>query len=199
MTRLTASAFFFCLLVSSGWANGIKHPSDYGDPSFPINFPACSPSSQTEDGVVASCFQGTGPSPNDFLFTFSLQNPSPSTSITSVTFTLADVPTDFGLLEGTPSDCASMNIACTPTQVTITNNPALVSPITLDFSNFTGDLSGEVTAYFAYADSATAPSFTGATTSSTTATPEPSEIGILIAAFGSLIALRRRKQAKQNS
>jgi hypothetical protein len=92
-----------------------------------------------------------------------------------------------------------MNIACTPTQVTITNNPALVSPITLDFSNFTGDLSGKVTAYFAYADSATAPSFTGATTSSTTATPEPSEIGILIAAFGSLIALRRRKQAKQNS
>ena len=194
-TRLITSFSFFCLLASSAWAAGIKHPSDYGFPPSPIDFPACG--STVVGLVVAECFEGTGPSPNDFLFTLSLENPAAATSITSVEFNLADVPTDVGLLEGLPADCAAMNIACTPAQVTITNNPALASPITLDFSNFTGDLTATV--YFAYADQATAPTFTGDTTSSSVNTPEPSEIGLLIAAFGSLIVVRRRQQAKQNA
>jgi hypothetical protein len=86
-----------------------------------------------------------------------------------------------------------MNIACTPAQITITNNPALTSPITLEFSDFIGDLMATV--YFAYADQATAPVFTSATTSATVNTPEPGEIGILIAAFGCFIAARRKLQA----
>jgi hypothetical protein len=194
-TRLITSFSFFWLLASSAWAAGIKHPSDYGSPPSPIDFPSCG--STVVGLVVADCFAGTGESSNDFLFTLSLQNPVATTSITSVEFSLADVPTDVGFLEGTPSDCAAMNIACTPAQVTITNNPALASPITLDFTNFTGDLTATV--YFAYADPATAPTFNGDTTgSSVTTTPEPSEIGLLIAAFGSLILVRRRQQAKQN-
>jgi hypothetical protein len=193
-TRLITSFSCLCLLASSAWAVGIKHPSDYGDPPNAIDFPACG--STVVGLVVADCFAGTGGSSNDFLFTLSLQNPSATTSITSVAFSLADVPTDVGFLEGTASDCAAMNIACTPAQVTITNNPALASPITLDFSHFTGDLTATV--YFAYADPATAPMFIGDTTGSSVNTPEPSEIGLLIAAFGSLILVRRRQLAKQN-
>jgi hypothetical protein len=197
-TRLITSFSFFCLLASSAWAAGIKHPSDYGSPPSPIDFPACGTPPMVVGLVVADCFAGTGESSNDFLFTLSLQNPVATTSISSVEFSLVDVPTDVGFLEGTPSDCAAMNIACTPAQVTITNNPALASPITLDFSNFTGNLTATV--YFAYANPATAPTFTGDTTgSSVTTTPEPSEIGLLIAAFGSLIVVRRRQQAKLNA
>jgi hypothetical protein len=195
-TRFIASAFFVCLLTGSAWANGIKHPSDYGSPPSPINFTPCG--SQLEDGVVASCFEGTGPSSNDFLFTFALQNPSALTSITSVTFTLTDVPTDFGLLKGTAADCGAMNIACTPAQVTIPGNQTpVIGANTFLFNNFTGDL--QVTEFFAYANPATAPVFTAATTSSTTATPEPSEIGLLTVALATLIMVRRRQQTKQNS
>ncbi|MGD0297395.1 MAG: PEP-CTERM sorting domain-containing protein [Bryobacteraceae bacterium] len=195
MIRLIASVFFFCILASSAWAGGgIKHPSDYGSPPSPIDFTACG--SQQEGPVIAQCFEGTGESPDDFLFTFSLQNPIASTMITSVKFSLADVPTDFGLLEGTPTDCAAMNIVCTPSQITISNNPPLASPITLDFSNFMGDLSA--TAYFAYSSTVPAPNFAGATTSSAVTTPEPSEIGLLIAALASLIVVRQKQQAKQN-
>jgi hypothetical protein len=172
------------LLASSAFAAGVKHPSDYGEPPNPIIFPACG--SAVVNGVVADCFEGTGESQFDFLFTLSLQTPTAATSITSAQFTFTDVPTDVGLLEGDPADCGAMNISCTPAQITITNNPALTSPITLDFSNFTGDLTA--TLYFAYDDQAAAPVFT------TVNTPEPSEIGILIAAFGCLVAARRKLQ-----
>jgi hypothetical protein len=197
-TRLIASAFFVCLLTGSAWANGIKHPSDYGSPPG-INLLPCATATQTVDGVVASCFQGSGLSPNDFLFTLALANPSPSTSISSVTFNfsdLADVPTDFGLIEGTNTDpCSGMNVACLqpPTLVTITDGTPLgIGDNKFLFSNFTGDLSGKVTAYFSYGDSEQAPSFTAATTSSTTATPEPGELGLLTVALASLILVRRR-------
>ena len=179
----------FLVLASSAFAAGVKHPSDYGEPPNPIDFTACG--STVVGLVVADCFEGTGESPFDFLFTLSLQTPTAATSITSAQFTFADVPTEVGLLEGTSSDCAAMNIACTPTQITITNNPALTSPINLDFSNFTGDLAATV--YFAYADQAAAPVFTGATTSVTT--PEPVYIGILVTAFGCLLAARRKLQS----
>jgi len=191
-TRLLTSLSFFCLLATSAFATGIKHPSDYGSPPSAIDFGSCG--TQQIGLVVADCFTGTGPSFNDFLFTLSLETPTASTSITSVQFTLADVPTDVGLVEGTPSDCSAMNIACTPAQITISNNPALASPITLDFSNFTGNLTATV--YFAYSDTATAPVFAADQTSSSVSTPEPSEIGILIAAFGCLIAARRKQLAK---
>src|ERR1039457_3454284 len=158
MTRLTASVFFFCLLASSSWANGIKHPSDYGDTSGSIDFSPCG--STPVDLVVADCFTGANGT-HDFLFTLSLSSPTASISITSVEFTLADVPTDFGLLEGTPTDCAAMNIVCTPAQITISNNPALASPITLDFSDFTGNLAATI--YFAYGSTVTAPTFTETT------------------------------------
>src|ERR1700683_2833036 len=162
-TRLITSLSFFCLLASSAWAGGgLKHPPDNGDPPNIIYFAACG--STVVGLVVADCFEGTGGSPDDFLFTLALSSPTASTSITSVEFTLADVPTGFGLLEGTTTDCAAMNIACTPAQVTITNNPALSSPITLDFSDFTGDLMATV--YFAYDSQVTAPTFTADTTSS---------------------------------
>jgi hypothetical protein len=70
---------------------------------------------------------------------------------------------------------------------------------TFNFTNFTGSLSGDVTAYFTVNDISQVPTFESATTSSTTTTPEPSEIGLLLAAFGSIIAVRRRQQGKQNS
>jgi hypothetical protein len=188
--RVLKSLSLLCL-ASSAFCAGIKHPSDYGEPPDPINFPACG--SAVVNGVVAECFEGTGESQFDFLFTLSLETPAAATSITSAQFTLTVVPTDVGLLVGEPSDCAAMNIACTPPQITITNNPALASPITLDFANFTGDL--PATVYFAYADQAAAPVFTGATTAASVATPEPREIGILTAVFGCLIAARRKPQA----
>jgi hypothetical protein len=193
---LLTSLSFFCLLASSAWASGgIKHPSDYGDPSSGISFTPCG--SQTVDNVVADCFEGTGGNPDDFLFTLALQTPTALTSITSATFTDADVPTDFGLVESqTAGDCAKMNVTCTPAQITITNNPSLAFPMTLDFGSFAGDLAATV--YFTLPDGATAPTFTAAQTSSSVATPEPSEIGLVIAAFGCLIAVRRRQQQKQN-
>jgi hypothetical protein len=179
----------FLLLVSSGFAAGVKHPSDYGEPPNKITFNPCG--SSVLNGVVADCFEGTGESQFDFLFTLSLENPTAATSITSAQFTLTDLPKDAGFLEGDPIACAAMNIACTPAQIGIGNNdPPYASPITLDFTNFTGDLTATV--FFAYDAQATAPVFTGATTSVTT--PEPSEIGILIAAFGCLVAARRKLQ-----
>jgi hypothetical protein len=174
------------VLASSAFAGGIKHPSDYGEPPNPIIFPPCG-SSAVVNGVVANCFEGTGESQFDFLFTLSLQTPNAATSITSVEFTFADVPTNVNFLEGDPSDCQAMNISCTPAQIALSNNdPPYASPITLDFANFTGDLTATV--FFAYDAEATAPVFTGATT------PEPREIGILIAAFGCLAAARRKLQ-----
>ncbi|HLK17991.1 MAG TPA: hypothetical protein VKT81_03510 [Bryobacteraceae bacterium] len=195
-TRLLTSLSFFALLATSAFAAGIKHPSDYGSPPSAIDFGNCG---TTQVGlVVADCFTGTGPGFNDFLFNVSLKNPDASTSITSLGFTFADVPTDVGLLEGTPSDCAAMNIPCTPASISITNNPALSSPITLEFSGFTGNLSATI--YFAYSDQASAPVFTADTTSgSVTPAPEPSEIGILVAGLGCLIAAQRKLQLKRNS
>jgi hypothetical protein len=184
----------FCLLVfaSSVFAAGVKHPSDYGEPPNPIDFTACG--STTVSGVVADCFEGTGESQFDFLFTLSLQTPTAATSITSAQFTFADVPSDVGFLEGIPSDCVAMNIACTPAQIGISNNsPPYTSPITLGFSNFAGDLTATV--FFAYDAQATAPVFTGAATAPSVATPEPGEIAIPIAAFGCLILARRKLQA----
>jgi len=184
------------LLVSSGFAAGVKHPSDYGEPPNKITFNPCG--SAVVNGVVADCFDGTGESEFDFLFTLSLQTPTAATSITSVKFTFDDVPTNVNFLEGNPSDCAAMNIACTPAQIGIGNNdPPYASPITLDFANFTGDLTATV--FFAYDAQATAPLFTDATTAPSVTTPEPSEIGILIAAFGCLVAARRKQLAKRNS
>jgi hypothetical protein len=200
LTRWIAPALLLCLAAGSAFAGGgIKHPSDYGSPPNPIAFQPCSTASQTVDGVIASCYTGTGGNPFDFLFTFALVTPSASTSITSVTFTLADLPSDYGLLEGTSSDCAAMNIACTPSAITINDASPLATGTgnTFTFTNFTGNLMA--TEYFSYSDTETAPSFTAATTSSTTATPEPGEAGFLIAAFSSLFFLRRRQQAKQNA
>ncbi len=183
--RLLKSLSFLCL-ASSAFCAGIKHPSDYGEPPDPIQFTACG--SAVVNQVVADCFEGTGESQFDFLFTLSLETPNAATSITSVQFTFADVPTDVGFLEGDASDCAAMNISCTPSQIGISgNNPPFNSPITLDFSNFTGDLTATV--FFAYDSQATAPVFTAAPA------PEPNEIGILIAAAGCFIAARRKLQA----
>jgi hypothetical protein len=182
----------FGLLASSAFAAGIKHPSDYGDVSGSIDFLSCG--STTVGLVVADCFTGANGT-NDFLFTLSLASPTPLISITSVEFTLADVPTDVGFLQGDPSDCAAMNISCTPSQIGISgNNPPFTSPITLNFSNFTGDLSATI--FFAYGDTATKPVFTADQTGASVATPEPTEIGILIAAFGCLVAARRKLLVK---
>ena len=196
--RLLTSLSFFCLLAASAWAAGIKHPSDYGDPSTGITFGSCG--SQKVGLVVADCFNGTGAGSNDFLFSFSLASPNPTTSITSVTLNLTFSPSDlntadpFGLLESqTAGDCSKMNIACTPPQVTFLNPPAtLVDGSNIfSFNNFTGDLT--VTEYFSFLDAVSAPSFIADTTSSSVTTPEPSELGLLIAAFGSLIVVRRRR------
>ena len=193
-SRLIAG-LFFCILASSAWAIGIKHPSDYGDVTSGITLTPCGGSSPIFNGVSADCFLGSGPSPNDFLFTFSV---NPAATVASVTFNFTDLPdaTDpFGLLEGTPSDCAAMNVVCTPPQVGFTaNTPLTTGDNTFLFTNFSGLLSGKVTAYFHYVDTATAPTFTAATISGTTATPEPSQIGLLAVALGSLIALRRKQK-----
>jgi hypothetical protein len=197
--RLIAGVFF-CLLASSAWAIGIKHPSDYGDVTSSITLTPCGGSSPVFNGVSADCFLGSGPSSNDFLFTFFV---SPAAEVTSVTFNLTDIPvaiaippTDpVGLLEGTPADCAAMNVVCTPAEVGFTaSSPLTIGDNTFLFTNFSGALSGQVTAYFQYDDIATAPTFTAATISGTTATPEPSQIGLLALALGSVIALRRKQK-----
>lgn len=206
--RLLTSLSFFGLLAASAWAGGIKHPSDYGDTSGP-GFSLSSCGSTTKGGVIAQCFQGDGPSPNDFLFTFSLATPASTTSITSVTFTfdatdIADLtPTTpssspFGLFEDdSPPDCNKMNVKCTPPQVTFTANalPLATGGNTFLFGNFTGDLSGTVTAFFSFTDTVSAPQFSGDTTSSSVNTPEPSQLGLLIAGLGSLIAARRKRNS----
>jgi hypothetical protein len=194
-SRLIAGVFF-CLLASSAWAIGIKHPSDYGDVSSGITLTPCGGSSPVFNGVSAECFLGSGESSNDFLFTFFV---SPAASVTSVTFNFTDIPdaTDpFGLLEGTPADCAAMNVVCTPAEVGFTaTSPLTTGDNKFLFTNFSGLLSGQVTAYFHYEDPATAPTLTAATTDGgTTATPEPSEIGLLAVALGSLIVLRRKQR-----
>lgn len=195
------SALFAALLTSNAWAGGIKHPSDYGSPPSPIDFTSCG--SQTENGVIANCFNGTGPSVNDVLFTFALVTPSASTSITSVTFTLSDIAdldsaNPYGLLEGTALDCSAMNISCTPPQITLNDgSPLALGSNTFTFTNFTGNL--VATEYFGYDNAATGnPTFTAATTSTATSTPEPSQIVLLTLAFGAVVFFVRRRQAKQN-
>ncbi len=211
-TRLITTAFVLFLLATSVWAGGIKHPSNYGDTSG-LGFTLLGCGSTQKDGVIAECFEGNGGFPHDFLFTFSLANPSLSTSISSVTFSFdatdvaklsPDSPPDspFGLFQDDPSpDCNKMNVKCTPPQVTFTANalPLVVGDNKFLFGNFTGDLSGKVTAFFSFTDTVTAPKFIDASLSSTTTVPEPSELGLLITALGSIIIVRRRQQrAKQN-
>jgi hypothetical protein len=202
-TRLLTSLSFFCLLASSAFAGGIKHPSDYG--ATPVTLANCPGTPTTSGAVVATCYVGSGSGFDDFLFSFALTSPSPTTSITSVTFDFHDAASEFGLVEGTSGDPCSglVNVPCLPagSPVDITGDPLplLSGSHTFDFANFTGDLSGEVTAYFTAADGGSAPTFTGDTTSSSTSTPEPSEIGILILSFGCLVAARRKQLAKQNS
>jgi hypothetical protein len=201
-TRLLTSLSFFCLLAGSAFAGGIKHPSDYG--STPVTLNNCG-SPTTVGAVVATCFVGSGSGFDDFLFSFALTSPSPTTSITSVTFDFPTAVSEFGLVEAVGSDVCSglTNVPCLPegSPVTISGGtpPLPIGGNTFTFTNFTGDLSGDVTAYFTLADGSAAPTFTGDTTGSSVATPEPSEIGILIAAFGCLVAARRKQLAKRNS
>ncbi len=202
-TKLLTSLSFFCLLAGSAFAGGIKHPSDYG--ATPVTLDNCPGSPTTADGVVATCYVGSGSGFADFLFSFALASPSSTTSITSVTFDFSDAASDFGLVEGTSGDPCSglVNVPCLPagSPVGITGDatPFASGTHTFDFTNFTGDLSGEVTAYFTAADGGFAPTFTGATTAPSASTPEPSEIGILVAAFGCLVAARRKLRVKQIS
>jgi len=171
----------------------------------PVTLNLCPGTPTTEDGVVATCFEGSGESFNDYLFSFALVTPSPSTSINSVTLDFSSSVTDFGLVEGDGGDpCSGLtNVPCLPstTLVTIAGGtlPLSSGDNTFNFTNFTGSLSGDVTAYFTLSNSELVPTFESATTSSTTTTPEPGEIGLLVAAFVSIIAVRRRQQGKQNS
>jgi hypothetical protein len=192
-TRLLTILSFFCLLAGSAFASGIKHPSDYG--VLPVSFTPCG--TQTIGPIEADCFAPQNGS-HDFLFTISLVTPSALTSIDSATFTVTDVPAEVGLFEGDATDCAQTSVPCTAAGISLANDPALLSPITFDFSGFTGDLSATV--YFNYGDVAKAPSFLSCSPNcATSATPEPSEIGILIAAFGCVVAARRKLQFKQRS
>jgi hypothetical protein len=197
-TRLLTSLSFL-LLASSAFAGGIKHPSDYGvDPLVTCG---------TLPGglVTATCYEGSGGFADDLLINFSLI--SPAAGLTSATLDFSSLPTDFGLVEGTSGDpCAgdSIDVPCGPdtSPVTIADgSPLALTNNKFTFTNFTSDQ--VVTAWFTFNDVATdvtasliADNTSGATT---TGTPEPSEIGFLIAAFGCLVAARRKLQAKRNS
>jgi hypothetical protein len=200
-TRLLTSLSFFGLLAGSAFAGGIKHPSDYG--ATPVTLNNCPGSPTTVGAIVATCYIGSGSGFDDFLFSFALTSPSPTTAITSVTFDFPTAVSDFGLVEAVGADVCSglTNVPCLPegSPVTISGGtlPLPVGGNTFTFTNFTGDLSGDVTAYFTLADNSAAPTFTGDTTSSSVTTPEPSEIGILIAAFGCLVAAQRKLRVKQ--
>lgn len=187
-TTLLIGGAVLCLMATSAWAGGIKHPSDYG--AAPVSPTICG--TQDVDGVTAACFQPTN-GVDAFLFTFSLD--TPGQSLLSVTFDYSEGPTEFGILTGIPgSPCSDINIACLtePTNVDINT----VDTKTFTFSNFTPDLSGKVTAFFTFDGKIDTPTLTAATTSGgTTATPEPSEIGVIAAGLGALIAWRRRQQA----
>jgi hypothetical protein len=196
--QLLTSLSFFGLLATSAWAGGIKHPSDYG--ASPLN-PCEAP--ETVGLVTATCFQGGGGFTDDLLINFSLI--SPATSLTSVTLDFSALPSDFGLVEGTSGDpCSGDQIAvpCGPDTSLVTiadSSPLALTNNKFTFTNFTGDQ--PVTAYFTFSEPATGvtATLTGDMTGSSTATPEPSEVGLMIAAFACLIAVRRMQQARQNS
>jgi len=80
------------------------------------------------------------------------------------------------------------------------SSPLALTNNKFTFTNFTSDQT--VTAWFTFSEPATGVTDTltaDNTPGATSGTPEPSEIGILIAAFGCLVAARRKLQAKQNS
>jgi hypothetical protein len=197
-TRLLASLSFFGLLATSAFAGGIKHPSDYGvDPLVTCG---------TLPGglLTATCYEGSGGFADDLLINFSLI--SPAAGLTSATFDFSALPTDFGLVEGTSGDpCAGDNIdvPCGPDTSPVTiadSSPLALTNNKFTFTNFTSDQT--VTAWFSFNEAATGVTATltaDNTSGATTGTPEPSEIGILIAAFGCLVAARRKLQAKRNS
>jgi len=211
-SRLIGGAIF-CVMAGCAWAGGgIKHPSDYGSP--PITLSPCSSPVTPQDGVSADCFFNltTGSAGiGDYLFT--LFSPSPSKSITSVTFAdlaaldAANVDGPFGLIEGTSLDpCSGMNVGCFPDSTTPLPTVSTSDNKTFTFTNFTGNLSGKVTLYFSFCDSGTTdcalpdqPTLTGATTSTLTGTPEPSEIGLLAGVLGLLFAIVQRRRVKQNA
>jgi hypothetical protein len=131
---------------------------------------------------------------------------SPATSLTSATFDFSALPTDFGLVEGTSGDACGggmVLLPCGPDTDLVSiadSSPLALTGNVFTFPNSTGDLS--VTAYFTFSVPATGVTATltgDQTGGGSTATPEPSEIGILIAAFGCLVVARRKLQAKLNS
>ena len=200
-TRLLTSLSFFCLLAGSAYAGGIKHPSSYGNVgggAGSIDFTPCSTPSTTVGPVVADCFIAPN-GVNDFVFTISLVSPTTAVSITSTGFTFADVPDAIDLIEGDPSDCAAMSIVCTSPGISITNTPALTSPTEIDFAGLTGNL--VATVYFEYSGNLpdNPPVFSADQTGATTTTPEPSELGILAAAFGCVVFARQKWQSRRTS
>jgi hypothetical protein len=199
--RLLTSLSFFGMLAASAWAGGIKHPSSYG--VSPLN-PCGAPYPFDSGLVTVSCFQGGGGFEDDLLVNFTLI--SPATALTSATFNFSALPTDFGLVEGTSGDaCAGdlVDLPCGPDTDLVTiadSSPLALTNNVFTFSNSTGDQS--VTAYFTFSQLATGVTATltaDNTSGSTTSTPEPSEIGLLMAAFACVVAVRRMQLARQNS
>jgi hypothetical protein len=196
-TRLLTSLSFF-LLAGSAFAGGIKHPSDYGvDPLVTCG-------TQTAGLLTTTCYEGSGGFTDDLLINFALI--SPAAGLTSATLDFSSLPVDFGLVEGTSiSPCAGDQVAvpCGPdtSPVTIADgSPLALTGNKFTFTNFTSDQI--VTAWFTFDQAATGVTATltaDSTSGAITSTPEPSEIGILIAAFGCLVAARRKLAAKQKS
>lgn len=198
-TRLLTSLSFFAILASSAFAAGIRHPSDYGvDPLIKCGSP------QTIGLLTITCYEGSGGFTDDLLINFALL--SPATSLTSATLDFSALPTDFNLVEGTSGDpCSGDKIAvpCGPDTSPVTiadSSPLAITGNKFVFTNFTADQT--VTAYFTFnvlATDVTATLKADTTGGAVTGTPEPSEIGILIASFGCLMVARRKLNLRRNS
>lgn len=204
----------FGILVLFGsvpaWSAALRGGSDYG-----ISPLATCGTTGPINGVSATCYVGSGGFPNDFLFNFTLANPSPSITVTSFTLDFSDVaPSDYGLVVGpcpggVPVPCASNYTISNPPPFDVIealpNNP---SSRTFYFTGFTGDQSGQVTVFLEYCDPSSpprtctpvalpaTPTISDITATTRTGTPEPSTLVLSLTGIAFAWGVRRARSRR---
>lgn len=198
LIRCSCVGIFVLLGSVPAWCSKTRGGSDYG--VTPLT--TCGPAAGPFNGVSATCYIGGGGFPNDFLFNFTLANPSPSTSVTSFTINFeGTAPSDFGLVVGpcpggVPVPCAANFTTANPPPFDVNGTLGTGNDV-FNFTDFTGDQSGQVTVFFSYDAQSPMPNITDITTTAGTTTPEPSTVFLLLAGIALALGVPKIRWSRQ--